>query len=90
MKQEIFTETLLQDGSKLEVLQIKPSMLWKASMQFASQKEKVFDIMPFILTQCLSIEGKLISIERIDEMSMGDYNKINEIVSLMLNKSSLF
>ena len=87
---DIFTETMLSDGTKIEVLQLRPSMLWRASHQFNSQKETEYDMIPFLLSQCLSSNGKLLSIKEIDEIEIGDYNKVNEIVCLMMNKEPLF
>lgn len=90
MQPEVFTTTKMSDGTEVQILQLMPYMLWRAIFRQAAQKEKEYDTLPFIIEQLLRIDGKQLPLQQIGEMDISDYMKIQEIVSVMIDKPALF
>lgn len=86
MKPSIFTTITLQDGSKCDILELTPWMIWKAAFNQQLNLEMKYDLVPFILEQILIIDGKKASIEFIGNINYQDYMQITEILTLFMTE----
>ena len=86
MKPSIFTTITLEDGSKCDILELTPWMIWKATFNQQLNLETKYDLVPFILEQVLIIDGKKTDIEFIGNIYYQDYMQITDILTLFMTK----
>lgn len=89
MNRNIFTTIILSDGSKCDILEITPFMLWRASYKQANSDMEL-DMVPFLLEQSLIINNKKVDIDFIGKMSMDDYQEISDVFCIQMKKLPKF
>lgn len=89
MNDHIFTSIILSDGSKCDILEITPLMIWRASYKCANSDMEL-DMVPFLLEQSLIINNKKVDIDFIGKMSMDDYQEISDVFCIQMKKLPKF
>lgn len=90
MNASIFTTIILSDGSKCDILEVKPSTIWLATFKQQLNPDKQYDLVPFILEQVLIIDGKKVNMEYIGNMELSDYIEITEALNICMQKLENF
>jgi hypothetical protein len=85
-KEDIFTTVQLHDARKVQILNITPLMSWRAMFSHALSGRKDIDVLPFLLTQLIRVEGQEISVNELGEMYFDDYVLIVETANALLQK----
>lgn len=86
MKEHIFTTIILSNGSKCDILEIRPYILWKAAYKQANNPHLKVDLVPFIIEQILIIDGKKVNMEFIGNMDVNDYMEIVDVMNACMEK----
>lgn len=86
---EIFTSITLSNGSKCDILELKASMIWKATFKQMNNLQMEYDLIPFLLEQILIIDGEKTDMEFIGNMNYDDYMDITEVLNVFMTKLGL-
>lgn len=86
MKQHIFSTIILSNGSKCDILEVRPYIIWKASYKQALNPNLKLDLVPFIMEQIVIIDGKKRDMKFIGNMEINDYLEITEVMNACMNK----
>lgn len=84
MDTPIFTTIILFNGSKCDILEVRPYIIWKATYRQLMNTDKKLDFIPFLLEQVLIIDGKKVNMEFIGNMNIHDYIKITEVLNAFM------
>ena len=90
MKEQIFTTIIISNGSKCEILEIRPYTIWKATYKKENNPDLKLDLVPFIIEQILIIDGKKVDIEFIGNMDINDYMEIVDVMIACMGKLPRF
>lgn len=77
---DVYTTIKLSTGDSCEILEVKPVMMWKSHFKAALMKDEEVNNIPFLIEQCITINGKKVDWRFIGNMEYQDYMKIEEVV----------
>jgi hypothetical protein len=96
-----FTHMVLMSGQKCEILMVKPMHFWAAGFMQQmyngnknkdvkqAEDKRGYDIMPFLLMQVVRLDGKVPTMQQLEDMMMDDYIQICEVLTPLMNKLDL-